>query len=134
MRNYPDGKTGPEEAFGQVLSDKVEHGEEFSNKSGDKDEYNKRTLKHGSIEEWEKAAENDRAAYIRMVDICFQNMGKWGRRLPFYGVVRLAEVTVSLNYLPTVLSTIVRRLPTIDLLLDVFLDKLLVISVWQNSR
>jgi len=47
------------------------------------------------MEEWEKAVEDDRAVYARMVETCFQDLGSWRRWLPFYGVVSVSEVTVS---------------------------------------
>ncbi|KAK0616666.1 hypothetical protein B0T14DRAFT_523591 [Immersiella caudata] len=47
---------------------------------------------YAPLEDWEKFSEDDRAVYIRMVEACFQDLGRWKRWLPYYGVVSLAEV------------------------------------------
>ncbi|KAK3382139.1 hypothetical protein B0T24DRAFT_516770 [Lasiosphaeria ovina] len=52
---------------------------------------------YGPIEEWEKAVEDDRAVYARMVEMCFQDLGSWRWWLPFYGVVSVSEVTIKFD-------------------------------------
>ncbi|KAK5652267.1 hypothetical protein OQA88_10615 [Cercophora sp. LCS_1] len=49
------------------------------------------------LEEWEKAVEDDRAVYARMVETCFRDLGSWRRWLPFYGVVSVNEVTIKFD-------------------------------------
>lgn len=46
---------------------------------------------------WDTVLEDDRAVYIRMLNICFQYIGKWRKWLPFYGVVSVTEVMASLK-------------------------------------
>ncbi|KAK0651051.1 hypothetical protein B0T16DRAFT_321149 [Cercophora newfieldiana] len=50
------------------------------------------TQVYARMEAWEKMLEDDRGVYARMVGACFQDLGKWKRLLPYYGVVSVAEV------------------------------------------
>jgi hypothetical protein len=52
---------------------------------------------YGPLEPWDTVFEDDRAVYIRMLNACFQHLGEWRRWLPFYGVVSVTEVMVSLT-------------------------------------
>ncbi|KAK0753009.1 hypothetical protein B0T18DRAFT_395806 [Schizothecium vesticola] len=52
---------------------------------------------YNPMEEWEKAVEDDRAVYARMVETCFRDLGSWRRWLPFYGVVSVNEVTIKFD-------------------------------------
>jgi hypothetical protein len=58
-------------------------------------EKGKRTPIYGPLEPWDTVFEDDRAVYTRMLNVCFQYMGKWRKWLPFYGVVNVTEVMVS---------------------------------------
>ncbi|KAK3291662.1 uncharacterized protein B0H64DRAFT_330430 [Chaetomium fimeti] len=40
---------------------------------------------------WDTVLEDDRKVYIRMLEACFQHLGKWRKWLPFYGVVSVTE-------------------------------------------
>jgi hypothetical protein len=46
------------------------------------------------LEDWEKFAEDDRAVYIRMVEACVQDLGRWKKWLPYYGVASVTEADV----------------------------------------
>jgi hypothetical protein len=60
-------------------------------------ETGKGTPIYGPLEPWDTVFEDDRAVYTRMLNVCFQYMGEWRRWLPFYGVVSVTEVMVSLK-------------------------------------
>lgn len=66
-----------------------------NNNTGRRRPSSKSRLIYWPIEEWEKAIEDDRAVYFRMVKTCFRDLGRWKRWLPYYGVVSVNEVTVS---------------------------------------
>ena len=46
---------------------------------------------------WDNACESDNDIYRRLVDTCYQHLGRWKRWLPYYGVTDVVEVTVQLN-------------------------------------
>ena len=56
----------------------------------------KKTPIYEPLQPWDAVFEDDRAVYIRMLDVCFQYIGEWRKWLPFYGVVCVTEVMVSL--------------------------------------
>ncbi|KAK0718633.1 hypothetical protein B0T26DRAFT_741504 [Lasiosphaeria miniovina] len=41
---------------------------------------------------WECAIESDSAIYRRLVDTCYQYLGRWKRWLPYYGITAVVEV------------------------------------------
>jgi hypothetical protein len=55
-------------------------------------------LLHGKeLVPWDAVLEDDRAVYIRMLEVSFQHLGNWKKWLPFYGVVSVTEVVVCLK-------------------------------------
>jgi hypothetical protein len=46
---------------------------------------------------WDGACESDTDIYRRLIDTCYQHLGWWKRRLPYYGIMEVIEVNVSLE-------------------------------------
>jgi hypothetical protein len=46
------------------------------------------------MQPWSNACESDTDIYQRLVETCYQQLGRWKRWLPYYGITDVIEVKV----------------------------------------